>query len=139
MWVQPRERRGEKFVTQVYPSEDCGNSPKNQFVEKLSIALATGDLPEVLARVTDAVVWKLVGKTTWQGKEAVCQAVEQQAQPPLRELTILRVTTHGKVGAVNGTACQQDGTIYEFCHVYEFSNARATHVQSITSYVIQQA
>ena len=126
-------------MPQIYPSEDCGNSPKNQFVEKLSIALGIGDVPEVLARVTETVQWKLVGKTTWQGKEAVHQAAAQRAQPELSELTIIHVATHGKIGAVTGTFRQQDGTIYEFCDVYEFSTARATHVQAITSYVIQQA
>jgi hypothetical protein len=127
-------------MTQIYPSEDCGNSPKNQFVEKLSIALAIGDLPEVLERVTETVQWKLAGEATRQGKEAVRQAIAQRAaQSPLSELTILHVATHGKIGAVNGTFRQQDGTSYDFCHVYEFSSAKATHVQTITSYVIQQA
>ncbi len=126
-------------MTKINSSADCGNSPKNQFAEKLSVALAIGDAAFVSTSVTDTVQWALVGKTVWQGKAAVTQALVEWAEPALSEITIHHVATHGKIGAVNGTFRQRAGTVYEFCHVYEFSNTKASHVQTITSYVIAQA
>lgn len=32
--------------------EDCGNSPKNEFVQKLTVAFATGDADSVAERVS---------------------------------------------------------------------------------------
>ena len=43
--------------------EDCGNSPKNEFVQKLTVAFATGDADSVAERVSDDVRWNIVGRT----------------------------------------------------------------------------
>ena len=54
-------------MTTVIPSGDCGNSPKNQFVEKVTIALATQDLAFLLDAIADNIQWNLVGQQPRQG------------------------------------------------------------------------
>ena len=46
-------------MTKIEESRDCGNSPKNSFVQTVAIALETGEaLPEAFS---DAVVWHGAG------------------------------------------------------------------------------
>lgn len=42
-------------MTKVITSEDCGNSPKNIFLEKLTIAFAKNDFKFILNSVTDDI------------------------------------------------------------------------------------
>ena len=42
-------------MTKVIIGEDCGNSPKNIFVQELTIAFAKGDSKCLLKNVTDDV------------------------------------------------------------------------------------
>ncbi len=74
-------------MTRIILGEDCGNSPKNLFVQKLAIQ---------------------------------------------------RVLSHGSTGAVNGTLKSKDGSRRLFCDAYTFNGAKATRVNEITSYVIEQ-
>lgn len=56
-------------MTEVTVSGDCGNSPKNVFVQELTIALAKGDTKFILKNVTDDVRWNVVGDKVMEGKE----------------------------------------------------------------------
>lgn len=44
-------------MTKIIGSEDCGNSPKNTFVEKMTIALEQGDIDTFLANSSDDICW----------------------------------------------------------------------------------
>ncbi len=125
-------------MTTVIPSGDCGNSPKNQFVEKVTIALATQDQAFLLESVADDILWNIVGQQPSQGKAEFAAALNAANKSPVTELVIDHVMTHGKAGAVNGTRTQQGGKRYEFCDVYEFSNTKATSIRKIISYVIEK-
>ena len=64
-------------MTRVIISEDCGNSPKNIFVQDLTIALAKGDSKFVLDNVTDDIRWNRIGDELIDGKKQFCRSAEK--------------------------------------------------------------
>jgi SnoaL-like domain len=124
-------------MTKVIIGEDCGNSPKNIFVQELTIAFAKGESKFILDRVTDDIRWNIVGDTLIEGKDNFIKAIERMKNDKVAQLTIHHVATHGKAGAVNGTSTFEDGKTRAFCHVYEFSNTKAVAVKEIISYIME--
>ncbi len=124
-------------MTKVIASADCGNSPKNAFLQGLAVALASGDIQHILAGVTEDVRWNNIGQELIQGKGELAAALERMKTTRAVEITIHHVTSHGKAGAVNGTMLLQDGRTRAFCDVYEFSGVKGNSVREITSYVIE--
>jgi len=123
-------------MVNVILSEDCGNSPKNQFLEKLTIAFAQGDTEFILSKVMPDIRWQLVGQKQIEGRNALAAALAQRPDNKVVELTIHHVMTHGKAGAVNGTLTLAGGETRAFCDVYEFNGAKASSIRAITSYMI---
>lgn len=124
-------------MTKIIASTDCGNSPKNAFLQSLAVALASGDVQYILAGVTEDVRWNIIGREYIQGKGELTAALERMKTTRAVEITIHHVTSHGRAGAVNGTLLLQDGRTRAFCDVYEFSGAKGSSVREITSYVIE--
>jgi hypothetical protein len=124
-------------MTKIIVSEDCGNSPKNIFIEKLTAAFAKCDVKYVLDHVTEDIRWNIVGDTLIEGKDNLARALEQMQNEKIAQLTIRHIASHGKTGAVDGTIVLEDGKIRAFCDVHEFNGAKATAVSEITSYVIE--
>jgi hypothetical protein len=124
-------------MTKVVIGEDCGNSPKNIFVQEVTIAFAKGDSRFLLKNVTDDVRWNLLGDKLIQGKNEFTEALEERKNDPAAELTILHVATHGKAGAADGRIKFKNRKTHAFCNVHEFSNTKGTSVKEITSYVIE--
>lgn len=122
-------------MTKIERSEMCGNSPKNQRVEDLAVALATADRRVVSELVTNEAQWRIVGGGVVRGREAILQALEMINGDSFVKMIVEHVLTHGKSGAVNGTICYQAKT-RSFCDIFEFSNAKGTAVSQITSYQI---
>ena len=120
----------------IQASEDCGNSPKNAFLQDMTIAFARGDAEFILSRVTEDIRWELVGKRIVQGIASLAEALEEENPEETVELTIQHAATHGRAGAVNGMLYLKNGGKLAFCHVFEFNGAKATLVKDITSYVI---
>ncbi|HET9280035.1 MAG TPA: hypothetical protein VFN95_17695, partial [Flavitalea sp.] len=79
--------------------EDCGNSPKNIFVQELTIAFAKADSRFLLRNITDDVRWNILGDQVIQGKDDFAEALEERKNNKAAELTILHIATHGKAGA----------------------------------------
>ncbi|HET9911226.1 MAG TPA: nuclear transport factor 2 family protein [Anaerolineales bacterium] len=123
-------------MTRIIVSEDCGNSPKNIFIEKLTAAFAKRDAKFILGNVTDDICWNIVGGQLVEGKDNLGEALERMKNEKVAELSIRHITTHGKAGAVDGTVILEDGKTRAFCDVYEFNGAKGTAVKEITSYVI---
>ena len=123
--------------TEVVPSPDCGNSPKNLFVQDLAIAFAKRDIGSLLDGVSEEVYWRMVGEKEVRGKDELADLVASRKADEVAKLTVHHVVTHGKAGSVNGTRVFKDGRMDEFCDVYEFTSARGNRVQAITSYVIE--
>ena len=126
-------------MTKIISSEDCGNSPKNIFVEKMTIALEQGDIDTFLENSSDDICWIRIGETPLQGRDAVKASLEQRNRANLAEIRIQHVVTHGKAGAVNGLTRSIDGTSYAFCYVYEFTNAKGALIKEITPYILQSS
>lgn len=124
-------------MTKVIIGEDCGNSPKNIFVQELTIAFAKADSRFLLRNITDDVRWNILGDQVIQGKDDFAEALEERKNNKAAELTILHIATHGKAGAADGRTKFKNGKIHAFCNVYEFNNTKGTSVKEITSYVIE--
>jgi hypothetical protein len=124
-------------MTRIMIGEDCGNSPKNIFVQEVTIALAKGDLKSTLDRVTDDIRWNVVGNGVIQGKDRFAESLQEEKNDKVMELSIHHIATHGKAGAVDGRMKLKSGKINAFCNIYEFSNAKGTAIKEIISYRIE--
>jgi hypothetical protein len=122
-------------MTEILRSEDCGNSPKNLLVQELSIALATRDLPLLLDNCADDVTWEILGRGRGDSQSDLTVLLDDRPEPA--RLAIHHVVTHGKAGAVDGTAEFANGAKQHFCDIYEFTGASGKSIQAITSYVIE--
>lgn len=96
-------------MAKIILSEDCGNSPKNQFVADLTAAMAQGDIQFILEKVSDDIRWEIAGKEVIQGKKLLSREMEHQSEDPVEQPTIHHALTHGKAGAVNGTRILRSG------------------------------
>ena len=123
-------------MTRVIIGEDCGNSPKNVFIQEITIALAKGDVKSVLNSVTEDIRWSIVGDRVLQGTEQFVEALQEKKNEKVVELKIQHIATHGKTGAVDGTLKFKNKS-HAFCHMYEFSNAKGNAVKEIISYIIK--
>jgi limonene-1,2-epoxide hydrolase len=124
-------------MTKIIIGEDCGNSPKNIFLQKFTIAFAKGDAKFILGSVTDDIRWNMVGEQLIQGKDNFAKALEQMKNDKAVELTIHHIATHGKSGAANGTTKLKNGKTRAYCDVYEFKDTKGSSVKEITSYMIE--
>ena len=115
----------------VIRSSGCGNSPKQKLVEDMSVALAGADVGIMASLAVPELVWLHIGKKPIEGQDAVLSAIRKSG--PATAVTIERVVSHGRAGAVNGIITRR-GKHTAFCHMFEFKNAKGTHVKSISTY-----
>jgi hypothetical protein len=123
-------------MMKINVSKDCGNSPKNIFIQNLTIAFAKGETGFILESVAEDIVWNIAGGLLIQGKRDFTNVLKGMKNDKTVELNIFHVTSHGKAAAVNGTQKLKSGEILAFCVVYEFTNAKGTVIKEITSYRI---
>lgn len=121
-------------MTHVIIREDCGNSPKNRFVQDLTIAFARRNIPYILDSVSDDICWIRPGEKTLQGKAELAAVLEKLDR--VAEITVYHAFTHGKTGAVNGVMQLENGQSIAFCDVYVFSNAKGNSVSEVTTYQV---
>ena len=125
--------RYEFAMMKVIRSSGCGNSPKQKLVEDMSVALAGADVGIMASLAVPELVWLHIGKKPIEGQGAVLSAIRKSG--PATEVAIDRVVSHGRAGAVNGIITRS-GKHTAFCHMFEFKNAKGTHVKSISTYSI---
>jgi hypothetical protein len=89
-------------MTKFIVSEDWGNSAKNAFVQKITIAFAKGDSKFILSNVTDDIRWNMIGDQPIQGKDHFVETPQSMKRDTVEVLTIRHVATHGKAGPVGG-------------------------------------
>lgn len=117
-------------MIQIHGSKDCGNSPKNKFVQEITIALETGKAqPEYFS---EDVVWENASGTPVHGRNALVK--ELAARPEPAAIIVLHAISHGKVGAANGEVTFGDGGSRRFSYIFEFTNTNASSISLITSY-----
>jgi len=94
---------------EIIRSGECGNSPKNAFVEAFIIALIGGKVPpEMLSDDAD------LPSSPWSTASA---------------LRISHAISHGRVGAGNGVVTEGGKTL-GFAVVLEFANTKGDRVRS---------
>ncbi|MFC6760782.1 hypothetical protein ACFQFQ_16805 [Sulfitobacter porphyrae] len=117
------------MMTRIQGSKDCGNSPKNRFVQDVAIALETGDAtPEKFA---DDVIWERATETSLEGKKSLLKSLAARDTP--ETVIIEHAISHGKVGAASGETTL-NGAARRFCHVIEFASVKGDLVAVIKSY-----
>ena len=117
----------------VIRSSDCGHSPKQKLVEDMSVALAGADAGLIDSLAVPELVCLHIGKKPVEGQDAMLSAIRESG--PATEVAIERVVSHGRAGAVNGII-RRGGKRTAFCHMFEFNNAKGTHVKSISTYSV---
>jgi hypothetical protein len=123
-------------MTRISISKDCGNSPKNLFLQKMTLAFAKSDQKFLQASLTEDIYWNVLGEKITQGRENLLEKLHW-FDDELEELTVQHALTHGKVGAVDGKVKLNTGKNYAFCDVYEFTDTKGTRVKVIVSYRIE--
>lgn len=127
-------------MTTITVEEDCGNTPKKALLRDFNVAFAENEVEFILENVSDDVEWTIVGDREILGRDDFATAVEGMTDPDVAALTIDHVITHGATASVDGTLGLDDGSVYAFCDVYDFSShAKDAKIQTMTSYVIEIA
>ena len=113
-------------------SKDCGNSPKNQFVEKIAVGLEAGDLEFLCGVLSEEAVWELTDKSVVAG-----DSLRTYIQNHGKGVTLVKidhVISHGKCGSANGYRQDKNGKVFHFCHFIEFTSAKCVKVNRVSSY-----
>ncbi len=111
-------------------SRDCGNSPKNRFVQDFTVAIETGEMTQ--GAISESVEWEGVSKVPIVGADAFLDALKLRKNP--EAIMIERAISHGKVGALSGVVVQANGKTRRFAHMFEFTITKANCVARIRSY-----
>lgn len=117
-------------MVQILGSKDCGNSPKNKFVQDVAVALECGEA--VPSAFSEGVIWERSSTEPISGKDAVFEELETRPKPS--SVVVQHAISHGKVGAASGEVTFTNGFAQRFCHVFEFTSARANCVAVVKSY-----
>ncbi len=123
---------------EIIRSDDCNNSPRNTLLQRITVALVQQDLPFLRANLSEDIEWVVNGKKKVEGYAALVEALEDAADPDELRMTVLHVISHGRAGAANGIIQLENNIIRDFCHVFEFANAKATQVKHINSYIVER-
>lgn len=114
---------------EVIESADCGNSPKNTFVQRIAIALETDEAdPETF---DPSVTWETSAIDQITGRTDFLHAIA--ARPMPMKVVIEHAISHGRVGAASGETIMANGDRRRFSHVLAFTNSRAKIVASLKS------
>ncbi len=111
-------------------SRDCGNSPKNRFVQEFTIAIESGEMTP--GTVSETVEWEGHSTAPIVGADALLDALKRRKRP--EAIMIEHAISHGKVGASSGVVVQADGKTRRFAYIFEFTNTKANCVARVRSY-----
>lgn len=125
-------------MLKIVKSPDCGNSPKNQFVEKVVVAIEKADRAAFARAVTDGVEWTLPDGDVVEGKIAAVEVLADLHPAPVK-IAVLHALSHGRAGAANGVVTLAGGEQIGFCHVVEFASAKGDSIAAIRTYYSEHA
>ena len=114
----------------VLESKDCGNSPKNLFVQEMAVSFETGDLAPDSA-TEELVFHDRSGEIGINLTNPFPWLVDRAA--PV-EVHVLHASAHGRTGAANGVSTLEDGAKHPFSYVFEFKNTTAKCVAAVYRY-----
>ncbi|GHO50519.1 hypothetical protein [Ktedonospora formicarum] len=120
--------------------EDCGNAPKKLFLKDFIVAAVSNDSAFVARKITDDILWNLVGRRCISGKQDVLTQLQRSRSDEVVELIINTIVTHGYNGAADGFLKFKDGKTVAFCDVYQFrASTNNAPIKAITTYAIALA
>ncbi|QKX16251.1 nuclear transport factor 2 family protein [Microbulbifer sp. YPW1] len=119
-------------MVKINGSKDCGNSPKNQLVEKVAIAIETGDLQFLDEYLEDGIIWELPDNSVAEAKDFAGHI--KKRKNAIFSITITHVMSHGKIGSANGISTNKQGKQLHFCHVFEFASVKFSKIRRVSSY-----
>lgn len=99
-------------------------------VEDIGIALEVRDTEFISSVLDSDAVWSYSSSINTTA-EKILATLSMQNKPTV--LTIDRVMSHGKVGAVNGHVERKQGE-QRFCHIIEFTSTKCNQIKRIESY-----
>ena len=99
---------GQQNALQVIDApKDCGNAPRKMVIRDFLVALYQQDEHDVAEALRDDVGWEMIGCTVLNGFDEVQDWLRRQ--PPVAELHIATVLTHGTDCAADGWVVHRDG------------------------------
>jgi hypothetical protein len=135
------------IIVKIAISADCGNSPKNLFLQDFNVAMVKGDLSFVSKSIAKDIIWHLYEPSGQKEIQRSDGALKEYANNLVivpkefvpKEFFIDTVISHGNTGAVNGIIKSKDGKSYVFCDVYKFSShAKGDKIKEMTSCTIEE-
>ncbi|MBG47610.1 MAG: DNA-binding protein [Pseudozobellia sp.] len=125
-------------MVKITAPADCDNTPKKKFLKEFNVAFAEADVDYFHDKLTDDVVWNMVGDKIIEGKENFIAALLKMKEYTAKEVKIESIITHGRFAAVNGTMVMNKGNVFAFADFYEFRGAKGNLVKKLTSYVVEK-
>lgn len=116
----------------IHTQPDCGNSPKQKFVEEVTRVILSGKLQELEAvLVSNYVIKDATGRVDSDLKEFSI-ALERSGFRRIKEAFIHHVVSHGRHGASSGTAELKDGELVGFAFFVRFGSAKGSSLGELT-------
>lgn len=112
----------------------CDNAPKKDFLVNINLAYARRDLGALNEAFTDKFNWNWVETQKTVSKTNLNASIFLEY--PVIEISLEKVLTHGREGAVMGKMTCENGTTFAFSDFYEFSGAKGDKVKSITRFIV---
>lgn len=124
-------------MPEISIEEDCGNSPRKQFLSDFYIAFCERDEETILSMLTDDVRLAIVGEKTLEGKLSVVDTIVLFVEG-VSAITVDNIITHGDTAAVNGVINDDSGVTHAFCEIFKFEgHTKDANIKSIDSFVIE--
>lgn len=115
---------------------DCGNSPRKLFLKDFNVAFAKGDVPFLLAHVSDDIQWNIIGDRAIRGKDNFRAILKEMSKQKAKALELRKIITHGTDASVTGVVTLGQSKRVSFCDVYTFTGAKGVTIKSIESYMM---
>lgn len=125
-------------MPEISIKEDCGNSPRKQFLSDFYVAFVErGDEETIRSMLTDDVQVAIIGEKTFDGRQSFVDSMNL-FRDGVSEITIDNIILHDDTAAVNGVIDADNGDTHAFCEVFKFEgHTKDANIKSIDSYVIE--
>lgn len=124
-------------MPEISIEENCGNSPRKQFLSDFYVAFAEHDEETILSMLTDDVRLVIIGEKTLEGRQRVVDSIDLFVEG-ISEIMVENIITHGDTAAVNGVINDDNGDTHAFCEIFTFEgHTKDANIKSIDSFVIE--
>ena len=120
----------------INKNKDCGNSPKNKFVQNLEIAISQSDASFLKESTTEDLEWIILGIDRFEGHPSIPLALKALKLISAEKLSINHVLSHGKTGASQSERLAGNGLSQNISNFFQFRSAKGDKVSKITTMVV---